>query len=436
MRILKVSLNDMLRCREQRARTQQELIARYGLPVACFTMNIPGEVKYTPLIEFAFREGVRRFEEELPKAKARVFTTSFTGCEAFFVFDEKAETIKKAAVAVEEGSAVARLYDIDAIGITGEKLSRGAERTCIVCGGPVTVCARSRAHGLDELYAHTNALLCGFAAKKLAAAAHDALITEVNATPKPGLVDRRNTGAHRDMDLESFYKSADALEPYFERMALAALSAPKKTPKALMKQLRALGLEAERAMFFATGGANTHKGAIFSMGLLLAGAGLYLQTGRNALKAAARLAEVGFSDALDAAKAAPSTNGEHVFAKIGAIGARGEAAGGFPTAFAAMNRLAGFMELGYTEEDAAVLALPFVMQKLTDTNLIHRGGEEGFEFAKKSADQINALPIELRMDAMRKLDDTFIEKNLSPGGCADILALALLMWKLEQYIEF
>ena len=372
----------MLACRERRAFIQRDLIARHGLPVACFTMNIPGEVKRTPLIEFAFREGIRRFEAKLPAPLERMVSCEFTGCEAFFVFDLDACAIKKAAVGTEESAAVARLYDIDVIDVTGEKLSRGEERRCIVCGAPVTACARSRAHGLDVLYERTDALLCAFAAKKLASLACDALIAEVNATPKPGLVDRNNSGAHKDMDIQSFYASAEAIRPYFERMAAIALASPDASARELMGKLREEGILAERAMLEATCGANAHKGAIFSMGLLLAGAGIHLKTERSALAA-----------------------------------------------------LEGFMKRGYHSEDAAALTLPVVMEKLGDTNLIHRGGEDGLAFAQKGAARINALPVEERFDALREMDDAFIEKNLSPGGCADVLSLALLIRELGEYME-
>lgn len=425
----------MLRCRERRAEKQTELIARHGLPVACFTMNIPGATKRTPLIELAFREGVKRFERLLPPAVGRVFASSFTGCEAYFVFDMKAKRVKAAALAAEEEGEVSRLYDIDVIDVTGEKLSRGIERRCIVCGGPVAACARSRAHGMEALAARTNELLSAFAAQKLAVLAYDALVAEVGATPKPGLVDRRNSGAHRDMNIDSFYRSAEAIAPHFERMASLALRPFDEAPETLARGLRAQGLMAEEAMRGATKGVNTHKGAIFSMGMLLAGACVHLQTGRPARGEAARLASVGMGAALAAARANPATNGERVYAKTGASGARGEAAGGFPAAMGAKAALEGFLKLGYPAGDAAALTLSVIMEKLYDTNLVHRGGEEGLLFAQREAARINKLPAEERLEALMKLDDAFIERNLSPGGSADVLSLALLLSSLSEYME-
>jgi len=425
----------MLRRREERALRQRKLIERYGLPVACFTMNIPGDTKHTPLVELAFREGLGQFEASLPEAKARELLCAPTGCEAFFAFDHDARLVKQAAVAVEEGAAVGRLYDIDVFDSAGRKLSRGAERRCVVCDGPVYACARSRAHGLHEICARVDALLFSFAAQKLAACARGALVAEVEATPKPGLVDRSNRGAHRDMSIETFYASAEALEPHFERMVRVALENWDIGPAPLMAKLRAEGLDAERAMREATDGANAHKGAIYSTGLLLAGAAIYLRSGKPALAEAARLASVGLSDALDAAAIAPSTHGERVYARTGATGARGEAAAGFPAARKAKTALDGFLAQGYSLEDAAALTLPMIMAKLDDTNVLHRGGEEGLAYAQISAARVNALPVGERFKALRTLDEAFIYRNLSPGGCADVLALALFMRAIGDFIE-
>lgn len=435
MHISKVSLEDMLRRREERALRQRKLIERYALPVVCFTMNIPGYTKHTPLIELAFREGLGRLEASLPEAKARELLCAPTGCEAFFVFDADAKLLKQAAVAVEEGSAVGRLYDIDVLDASGEKLSRKEGRSCVVCGGPVSACARSRAHGLNEVSARVDALLSGFAAQKFAQSARDALIVEVDATPKPGLVDRNNCGAHRDMNIESFYASAAAILPHFEQMVRIALDCFDVAPASLMAKLRAEGIAAENAMREATGGANAHKGAIFSMGLLLAGAAIYLRTGKPALAEAARLASLGLWDALEAAARAPATHGDRVYARTGATGARGEAGAGFPAARNAKAALEGFLAQGYAPEEAAALTLPIIMAKLDDTNVLHRGGEEGLAYAQISAARVNALPVGERLKALHTLDEAFICRNLSPGGCADVLSLALLMKAIGDFVE-
>ena len=432
MNISKITLDEMLSARERRAEKQRALTEQFARPVVCFTMNIAGEVKRTPLIELAFLEGVHRIEAAMPPALFREVWRENTGCEAFFVFDEGAGETKRRMVAIEEADALARLFDIDVIGMDGEKLTRGAERRCIVCGGPVTACARSRAHGLAEIVKSTDALLSAFAAERFASFAQNALLLEVEATPKPGLVDRNNNGAHRDMDLALFRKSAAALKPHFVRMASLALMQHEAEPCALMASLRAEGLAAEHAMYAATGGVNTHKGAIFSMGLLLAGAALALRRGGDAALHAAALAQSDVAAELARAKAQPATNGERVYARHAACGARGEAAEGFPAAREAMRIYQAFLREGKSENDALALTLPHIIAVLTDTNLLHRGGPEGLRFAQQKAKEVLALPEEKRMQALSQLDAEFIRRNLSPGGSADMLGLAVLMHALEE----
>lgn len=427
MAIQKVTLEDMLEARERRAKKQAELIALHGKPLICFTMNIPGEIKRTPLVELAFHEGIGRIKACFAPPLFLEISTAHTGCEAFMVFDGDAQTLKRAAVVVEESGPAARLFDIDVIDTDGQKLTRGAQRRCTVCGGPVALCARSRAHGLAEITAAAQALMYDFASKKLARIAAAALEGELEATPKPGLVDLEGSGAHKDMDKGTFYASIEALEPYFERMARAAFDQSARPPAAVMETLRPLGIAAERAMLSATDGVNTHRGAIFSLGLMLAGTVKYLCDETPVLCTVRALAASGMEESLKRAAEAPATNGERVYAQTGVTGARGEAARGLPAARAALDVLEDFLDGGHAANDAAALTLPHIIEKLDDTNLIHRGGAEGLAFAKREAARINALPEGERLCALRALDAEFIKRNLSPGGAADALALALFM---------
>ncbi len=432
MNISKITLDEVLLARERRAEKQRELTERYGRPVVCLTMNIAGEVKRTPLTELLFLAGVRRIENVMPRALYRELWQEKTGSEAFFVFDYPAAETKRIMVAVEESDAAARLFDIDVIDADGEKLSRPAMRSCIVCGGPVTACARSRAHGLKEITACTDKLLEDHASQCLASMAYRALICEVEATPKPGLVDRNNNGAHKDMDLPLFYGSAAALLPHFANMARIAFSMADEAPETVMAELRKEGILAEKSMFAATGGVNTHKGAIYSMGLLLSGQAVALKKGGKAADYAAELAKSDLSAAFQKAKSAPETNGEHVYSRYQIEGARGEAASGFPTAEKAAAVYRSYLSANLKQNDALALTLPHVMASLPDTNLVHRGGEEGLAYAQHCAKRILTLRQNRRMDALRLLDGEFILRNLSPGGSADMLALAVLLHEFKQ----
>ena len=135
-----VSLTQILEARDRRAAAQQDLLRRFGKALICFTMNIPGPVKLTPLIARGFRDGCRALLRELEGRNIPVLhwqaTENATGCEAFCVADAPAETLKKITVSIEDGSPVGRLFDLDVLGAEGSKLTRdtvnGKSRDCIV----------------------------------------------------------------------------------------------------------------------------------------------------------------------------------------------------------------------------------------------------------------------------------------------------------------
>ncbi|MBR0210187.1 MAG: citrate lyase holo-[Firmicutes bacterium] len=222
--IRNVQLPDMLACREARANRQRQLIAEYKKPVVSLSMNIAGDVKNTPAISMLQKDGEGEFKSAAEKAGfALLFeerSDAFTGPESLLVFDtEDAQTLKNTGVALEEETPWGRLFDIDIIGTDGEKLSRPQPRRCIVCGGPAADCARSRAHGLDQIRKAADELLGQYLGDSLGTAAASALVREAALTPKPGLVDASNNGAHKDMDLDLLLTSASAIRPFFAQMA-------------------------------------------------------------------------------------------------------------------------------------------------------------------------------------------------------------------------
>jgi len=400
---------ELLEAREQRAARQQAMLDRHKLPLISFSMNIPGPVKRTPLIEFAFDEALLL----LPQGQAveQTVLREDTGCEAILCCDQPADLLKTFCQSMEEAAPVGRLYDLDVLTPEGEKLSRGVMRPCLICGGPAFPCARSRAHSLEELDAAVTRLLEDFAATRLASLAVQALKAEVALTPKPGLVDMANSGAHTDMDLPLFVKSAEALRPYFEEAVRLGLAGADAAP------LQQAGLRAEKTMFEATGGINTHKGAIYGFGLLLCAMGHRLKRGCDLFDKAAELAA-------GCKKAAEQTHGSIVLKKHGAGGARQEALSGFPTARYGAKILA---ETG--DGHTAFLSL---LLRCEDTNLLYRGGKEGLDFARDWASRVLNAPAELRPSLLKEMDEAFISRNLSPGGTADLLALSLFLHRTKN----
>ena len=219
-----VTLMQVLAARDRRAQRQQELLAQFGRPLICFTMNIAGPAKISPLIEAGFQLGLRRLEQQLLRLRYPVLhrevTCEITGCEALFAVDAPAEELKAMTVDLEEADRLGRLLDLDVLDPDEKKLDRPQERGCLICGAIGRGCARSRAHSVEQLQAATTEILTEtlnrHRQQRAAELACRALLFEACTTPKPGLVDRRNNGSHKDMNLFSFMASASALTPYFE----------------------------------------------------------------------------------------------------------------------------------------------------------------------------------------------------------------------------
>lgn len=409
-----VTLEEVLVARETRAAAQKNLIKQYGKPVVSFSMNIAGEMKTTPLIEMAFRRACDEIEKEIRADliyKSVIFEK--TGPEALYVFDQEAAAIKKTAMKIENGSPLGRLFDIDVIKESGEKISRDTTRQCLVCGGPVTLCSRNRTHGLDAVKAATQKLLLDFAAEKSASQAVEALLEEAILSPKPGLVDSINTGAHKDMDLDMLCRSAAVLRPYF--VDCVRLGAENDH---CIHALQQAGLCAEKTMLQETGGINTHKGAIFALGIYLGALGGYLQRGGDLFLRCSLLAR----EKMSVASPNKPTHGEWVREKYKSGGASEEALNGFPTA------RKGAAALTACDGDA-LMALLKIMEEIDDTNLLYRGGKEALDYVHNESKRILRLNGEERKKALFAMDKECIKRNISPGGAADMLALAILISK-------
>ena len=301
--------------------------------------------------------------------------------------------MKEITTRLEEQDELGRLFDMDVLGPEGEKLSRPAVRRCLVCGGPVQACARSRAHSLETLQERTEQILKAFAREHLADCAVNALLAEARLTPKPGLVDEANNGAHRDMDLSLLERSAYSLRPFFAKAAELGLSGPD-----CAAQLQQEGLRAEQGMFYTTNGINTHKGALFTLGLLCAASATHLARGGSIFQIAAELA-----CALPSV-ADPATHGVQVCRAYAANGAREEACAGFPRVQSALAHL--------REGLSPLTVLLSLMAEVEDTNLLWRGGPEGLAYVQQKSKFILAQPQHEQFDLLTAFDKACIQKNL------------------------
>jgi triphosphoribosyl-dephospho-CoA synthase len=303
--------------------------------------------------------------------------------------------------------------------------------------------------------------------------AKQALIAEAELTPKPGLVDRRGSGAHTDLSLDLMKRSAIAIEPFISRMALQAMN---EQPSARLRAtLAATGRAAEKAMLRATNGSNTHKGAIWTLGLLAAAAagrdelpttpslrrdqvhdlvrscsegaqqrgdGSPLIRTRNAASrpnfnpiSIARTAGL-IASLEDPHQSSFFSHGQIVAQRFGVTGARGEAINGFPHIVdLGLPMLRARRKANAPEPIAHLDALLSIMAQLDDTCLLYRGGRVALQAAKEGATAVldagGAGSVRGR-EHLFALDAQLLKLDVSPGGSADLLAGTLFLDAIEQ----
>ena len=435
---MEVSLSQILEAREQRVLRQNALLERYGKSIICFTMNIAGSVKDSPLIRTGFHLGERMLMAQLQGSGIRILhretDISPTGPTSFYVADADALSLKRLACEIEDSSPVARLFDMDVLGSDGSKRSREdlglASRKCLICEEDARICGRSRAHTVEQLQEKTTQLLQTAViedfAGRVASTAVQSLLWEVCTTPKPGLVDCQNNGSHADMDIFTFTASAAALHPYFEDCVRIGLETAERSSEETFSRLRLPGKMAEQVMYETTGGVNTHKGAIFSLGILCAAAGRTGSTDADALLAQCAQMTRGICKK-ELGKQVTATKGQTLYKKHGLRGVRGQAEDGFPAVKIGLKILTTGLAQGLRLNDAGCAALLHMLVMTEDTALLSRAD---LQTCRKARDVVAALlekdPFPQK-EALEELDGAFIRENLSPGGSADLLAMVYFL---------
>lgn len=264
-------------------------------------------------------------------------------------------------------------------------------------------------------------------------AATRALYAELMLYPKPGLVSPVDQGSHEDMDATTFLRSLFALRSYF--CDIAAIAEDGGT----LQQLRQLGIAAEAHMLQATGGVNTHRGAIFTLGLLVAAAAHLASLGRP-------ISDQALADVVRERWGAPlaesshytdmPSHGEIAAQQYGAGGARAEAAAGFPLLFSiGLPSLRSVLATTGSKQRAQVQTLFALMAQLEDTNLLYRGGIEGLAYVRRAAQRFLVSGGTLNRDWEKHavaIHRAFVRRRLSPGGSADLLAAAWFVHLLDK----
>ena len=449
-----VDLLTVLDNREWRSRLQDKLkVTNSDKIVISAKLNIPGPIKNNDILQKVFMDGWQTFVAglECNSQYEMLFAERVTGPEAFITVDGNLAAVKKTAILFEETYVLGRLFDIDVManGQADYQLSREdlgfGPRLCLICGKPAKVCAKEQNHTLDEGYEVINQMYQGATSKELIFEkesqetvvnnALKGLLYEVSLNPKPGLVDPVSMGSHTDMNMFTFIDSSLSLKSYLDKAFKLGRNFEGSDLKLLFNALRAEGVLAEQTMFNATNNVNTHKGAIFSLGIWVTAIAYSTKDGSATMTEVRRVIQRMVEGLIEkdlASNRVAMTAGEQQFQTYQLTGIRGEAVNGFPgvaeiavpflqATFGTMTQrlLDTLMKIAATLEDSTLIKrakTPDVLSEMKEWTSIYfkLGGshtEEGMKY-------------------LYDLDRVFIERNLSIGGSADTLILTIFIGQL------
>ena len=455
-----VSLEEILNARENRVKIQQKMLQKAPTCLLSFTLNIPGPVKVFPYTKWAYEVGSSIISKGVSLLNGDVLeqfeAKNETGWEGFFALNLPPEEIKTYLLEQEEHHPLGRLFDFDVLRTDGSKLSRQElgfpERTCLLCGNPAFLCGRSRTHSAQELLAKEIELMENFFISRLSnhigLLMQKALFYEVNTSLKPGLVDRLHNGSHKDMGLSTFINSAYSLSDYFCQCVKEGLSCDcsKKDLPLLFQKLRSIGKQAEKTMLFATQGINTHKGIIFSGGILCGAIGYYISTNSRDISSENFLSSLSeicrymlpalLNDYLTLTQNTAKTNGEKLYLEYKITGIRGEAKEGFPHLFnTGFPLFQAVLKEDFTLWQAGLITLLHYIAYTEDTNLIIRSDYQlACKIQKDLQKFLNHATYEEQLSILPKLDHFFVSQNISPGGSADMLALTYFLYFIQNIL--
>lgn len=281
-------------------------------------------------------------------------------------------------------------------------------------------------------------------ARKIEAMAVRSLLYEVSATPKPGLVDRNNCGAHKDMDIFTFIDSSSVLGETFYKCVLAGIE-HRDSIETLLEVIRPIGVRGEERMFSITNDVNTHKGLLFSIGVLSAAMGyLYQKKPDDPWSADKACEQVKYMTKELVDKELKNkefdrllTYGERLYVKYGITGIRGEVASGFRTV--RDHGLPLFKKLMESQKgslnDRMVQVLIHLMAYSEDSNILGRHDLEMLRRIQSRAKRIielGGIYSEGGADAIKEFDKWCIKNWVSPGGAADLLAVTIMLYFIEE----
>lgn len=426
-------MNEVLDAREKRANHIIELMKEYrDKTIVIIKTNVPGGNKNPRNMVFIcsyFIETIKStFDSKILEYKK---IHSLDGDYSYFVIDEEGNIVKEKTIMIEESTSLGRLIDIDVFNknlITRSDLNIKF-RTCLICEKPAYECSRSKAHSKQEIANRIQTIIEEFLTDFILNKTISSIYNELDLYPKYGLVSRKNSGCHTDMDASTFIKSIEAIKPFVKEYIVYGIHGLNDPYK-----LKNIGEKAEKAMFQTTSGINTHKGLIFALGVFLPAITKAIIRNENLnfiIKEISNTSEIIIGDYYkNLLEKENKTHGDIIYLKHKLKGLRGQALNGFRIIFTMPSYKNIPVIYRYHEY------LIHIMSVLDDTTIIHKTNIETLKEVKSTfKDVLQKGGYSFNKELIKDISDSYIKRNISPGGSADLLVLKIIFEDLNHLIK-
>lgn len=445
-------IEEFLYDRELRVKYQKNLMKQYeNQTLVTVRINYPGIEKSNYVTD----DIVNIIYEEINTyyKKYIVYDEKYENKEGIighFLFNIDFITVKRAMIEIEESHILGRCVDIDVytykdgevIGISRSDLYK-KPRKCFICDLEAKICSRAQSHTLEEIKKYFEEMYKLYKKKEheaeqlsygISQLAIKAMISEVSTHPSFGLVSPVSNGSHKDMDYYTFLDSALAIAPFIKKMAKIGYTYHK--PILIFEEIRKVGIQCEKRMFEATNNINTHKGMIFLMGICASAVAkvLYEEKSFDDIKDTIKEMVVNILDDFkDVHLKNNLTHGEKLYLDYGFTGIRGEIKNGLEVVFDKI--LKEYENTTVKRNSFYTQILIHLMSEVEDSTIVYRKDIDTLRWVQNSAKKllliggVNTIDGQIKI---KELEDEYIKNNISPGGCADLLAVSIFLMEIKD----
>lgn len=376
------------------------------------------------------------------------------GLVCHLLFNTDVVSIKKLMIDIEEKHILGRCVDIDVysykdnkvVGISRLDLNK-SPRKCFICELDAKICSRAQTHTIDEIKKYFEYIYIKYKEeeKKIDDISYDisqialkAMISEVSTFPSFGLVSPISNGSHKDMNYHTFLNSSMAIAPYLKEMA--KVSYTYNNPKCIFNVIRNIGVICEEKMFEATNNVNTHKGMIFLMGTCISATMKSIYDNKGFYNIKDTIKDM-TQDILDDFKNLhlkdKLTHGEKLYLEHGFTGIRGQIKDGLSVVFD--NIISKYENSNLIENELYIQILISLMSLVEDSTIVYRHDIDTLrrvQYDAKELLKIGGVNTICGKKQIEKMEKEYIKENISPGGCADLLAISIFLLEIKsKYID-